>query len=630
MKLGVVIKITNSGVSEAYSINKKEDWARYAGDVRPAINTLNGFDGSGKSIIIAKFLGELGYLLCLIKARPEGSGRGGDNVSAWIHIPSNCDLSNSEVVDLLIQVESAISASTGIDIESLKELFEKEYITNNVMVSASSRIVSNNSNGFAIRYYNGEYTLKELLGSKIAQKEYSSYQSIIFVDKQMGIGTQGDILDFEPKEICTYEPLTKINGFTPCFLSNGKYIPFDRAIEVPTGEQATVYWYKDGYSIIKKSFLAGDDSQYPQAVLINPNEYKIIVKRENFHIYDPNSIPVKNPEISINGMLMTGDSMEIPESSYNEGVRLLIRAKGFADYRNEKEKLSRNMQIIMGHHFYHYDFEIPLQGEEEQLSPALFSIETRHKLKHCPIQGYETENLSLCESNRGVNQLIVNDNWKIKVKYFLYGIASVIVAGIIYAGCQALDNYEFQLGWPPIKEIKSNKVPTNEDTDRYQQDNQEVEEQEDVNVTSAIKYLDGTDVWNKDSLDFYDVTRGLYEELNEFKCQNVVNRYNASLMSSNRLKQVKEALERNSNEGFDPRKGKEGNDGRYNPENDKKISVPNYIDWLSTEHSAATHVQTNGSHTSRINGAPIRDTEVRQGTDGTSKEHKPRRGEEEI
>ena len=104
MKLGLVIKITNGGVSEAYSINKNEEWARYAGDVRPAINTLNGFDGSGKCILLTKFLGGLGYLLCLIKARPEGSGRGGDYVSAWIHVPSNCDLSNSEIVNLLSQV----------------------------------------------------------------------------------------------------------------------------------------------------------------------------------------------------------------------------------------------------------------------------------------------------------------------------------------------------------------------------------------------------------------------------------------------------------------------------------------------------------------------------------------------
>ena len=38
MKLGLVIKITNGGVSEAYSINKSEEWSRYAEDVRPAIN----------------------------------------------------------------------------------------------------------------------------------------------------------------------------------------------------------------------------------------------------------------------------------------------------------------------------------------------------------------------------------------------------------------------------------------------------------------------------------------------------------------------------------------------------------------------------------------------------------------
>ena len=80
-------------------------------------------------------------------------------------------------------------------------------------------------------------------------------------------------------------------------------------------------------------------------------------------------------------MPMMGDSMDISESSYNEGVRLLIRVQGLADYRKEKEKLSRNMQIYMEHHFYHYDFEIPLRDGEEKLGHASFSIETHQSIR---------------------------------------------------------------------------------------------------------------------------------------------------------------------------------------------------------------------------------------------------------
>jgi len=611
MKLGIVIKITNSGVSEAYSINKNEEWARYAGDVRPAINILNGFDGSGKSVILAKFLGGLGYLLCLIKARPEGSGRGGDNVSAWIHIPSNCDLSNSEVVNLLVQVESAISASTGIDIKSLNDLFQKEYFTNNVMISASSRIVSSNNNGFAIRYYNnGEYNLKELLGSKIAQREYSSYQSILFVDKQIEITPQGEVLNFEPKDICTYTPIAKIDGFIPCFPSNGGYVPFDRAIEVPKGEQATIHWYKEGYAIIKKSFLAGDDLQYPQIVLINPSEYKIIVKRDHFHIYDPNNVPVKNPDISIDGMLMTGDSLELSETSYNEGVRLLIRAKGLADYRKDKEKLSRNMQIFMGHHFYHYDFEIPLRVGEEKLGHAVFSIETNHKLKHCPIEGYETEDYNLYESNRDVNRLCKSSDWKTKAKFFLYGIATVIVAMLLVAAYNALDNYEFRLGWPPFKEIKQEKAALSTRIS----DNTQTQETADVELKSAINYLDSSEVWEKGKLDSYEATRGVFEALNSFDLDALKQRKERNLYASKKYSEIVQMLKDYTDARNDPHIGKEDNGGFYNNENDKSINVENYKKWLLEEHTP-THphadvVEMPKVQSGKITGSKTKDVQT--------------------
>ena len=82
MKLGLVIKITNGGESEGFSINKNDSWAHYATDARSAIKELSNFDASEKTVYLLKFLGTLGYLLCVIKARPEGSGRPNDNTAA--------------------------------------------------------------------------------------------------------------------------------------------------------------------------------------------------------------------------------------------------------------------------------------------------------------------------------------------------------------------------------------------------------------------------------------------------------------------------------------------------------------------------------------------------------------------
>lgn len=582
MKLGLVIKITNGGVAEAMSINKDESWARYIpNDVRLEINVLDNYDGTEKTVYLAKFLGSAGYFIALIKTAPRGSTnwRNWDNTTAWIHVPATCDISNSEIISVLQDVETAISASKGIDTELLNQIFDKCYNANDVLLSAAGTIVSNNDADYGIRYYNKDYTLHELLGISIAQQEYSNYKGIFFIDSNDGITSRCKELDFEPQKICQYAPPSPIDGFTPCFPLQGKYQSFNKAIEVPEGGQVTIHWVKNGYAIIKKTFTAKESSTCPNSALINPNEYKVIVKREHFHIYDPNSVPVTNADISIDGMTMIGESMEISESSYNEGVRLLIRAKGLADYRKEKEKLSRNMQIFMGHTFYHYDFEIPLQDGEEKIGKASFSIDTHHKLKHCPIKGYTTEDYSM--HIHEVNRLYVEDDLKSKIKFFLYGVASVIIAAILIVAYNALDDYEFRLGWPPIKEIKH--AP--QSTLPQERDATVPQDTEKTDLQRAIEYLESSETWHKDELDNFDATKGLFEALNDFNLDVLKQKKDAGFSDSGKFSEIVSLLDEYIISGRNPHVGKENFNGKYNGPNDKGIKVENYIKWLKEDHS---------------------------------------------
>ena len=67
MKLGLIIKSTSAGEQEVFSINKVEEWAKFAADSRSIIKDLEGFDGSGKSVIIAKIICSLVYLIGVVK-----------------------------------------------------------------------------------------------------------------------------------------------------------------------------------------------------------------------------------------------------------------------------------------------------------------------------------------------------------------------------------------------------------------------------------------------------------------------------------------------------------------------------------------------------------------------------------
>lgn len=611
MKLGLVIKVTNSGVGEAYSLNKNTDWARHICDVRIAINTLIGFDGSGKSVILAKFLGVSGYLLCIIKARSEGSGRGGDNVAAWIHIPANCCLASSEILDLLNRVEMAVSASIKIDTETLRTLFDQDYGESDVMLSATSNIVSNSSKKFALRYYNnGDFTMNELFGKAIAQQEYSSYEGVFFVDKRTGITSYGDVLSFEPKEICTLLPLSKIDGFIPCFLSQGKYIPFTKAIEMVAGSPITIHWHKEGYAIVKKTFVAQKGPECPDSARIVPSDYKLIVKREHFHIYDPNSVPINDATIAINDKPMVGNYMEISESAYNKGVRLSVRAKDFAEYRRENEKLSKNMRIFMGHNSYHYDFEIPLCDGENKY--ASFSIDTRHKLKHCPIKGYATYDFNIHESNRGVNRLEATGDWKLRIKYFLYGMLSVILVAFLYAGYSALENYEAK---SEATLLPSNSEDGNQDVDSKEME-MAIQDVDSKKMEMAIHYLE-KDEWHKDSLDNYPITEGLFEALNTFDIDKLKAFDDKLSPKSPKLQDIVSKLGSSIEKGVDPKVGKEPFAGKYNSPNDKKINIKNYINWVSNRHEPAPKKAPSDPQKTKGSGHDNGTQRGRQGKGGT-------------
>ena len=636
MKLGFVLKITNGGESEARSINKQESWARYATDARSAIKELTNYDGTEKIAYLVKFLGSLGYLFSVIKARPEGSGRPNDNTAAWIYIPANVDISSDETINVLKTVEEAISEKKGTDYEKLERLFNQEYETNDILISAVGTINSNESSTYAVRYYNGDYTLRELIGRYIAQQEYGKYKGILLVDKTQSISHTAIMeLDFEPKQICIYNPLHPIDGFTPCFLSQNQYRPFNKAIEVPAGTPVTIYWVKNGYSVVKKSFLAQDGPTCPETARINQNDYKVIIPKKLFYVTDNNGIPVKQFDVWINYQLMDGDSMEVSESLYNQGLVISIKAKGFAEWRRADvhPQLNRALDIRLSKQVFQYDFTIPvyIDGKDTH-NDAVVHVETYYRLKSSPIKGYVAYD-GIQEGEGRINRLELDDSLTSKLKYMLYGVALCLFALLLYAGCSALDNYEFNLGWPPFKEVKSHKNRSNDNANLQQgSEGENNSDNTDIELMAAIGYLDNNTVWIKDSLESNQYTQGLFDEMNNFNSQQIIARFNERLSKSIKLQEVKNALEDNSLKGFNPRLGKEDNNGKYNPEGDNKISIPKYIEWLSDQHSTNNNqVHTNSTplntnHQSRITGGTSRSGEQSPHNASVNENKKPRRG----
>jgi hypothetical protein len=589
MKLGLTIKITNGGESETYSINKQETWARYASDARSAIKELQGFDGSDKTVYLLKFLGNQGYLLSVIKSRPEGSGRPNDNTAAWIFVPIAAIVSATEMERVLKQVEEAISENKGIDKSKLNETFYKNYDAKNVLVSAVGTIVSSVDGNYALRYYNGDYRLNELLGEHIAQIGYAKYKGIFIVDKNSGIRlSSNQVLNFEPKQFITVSPLKSIGGFVPGFPSPNGFARFEKEIELAAGSKITMEWRKDNYAPIVKTFTAGVDRT--ASLEIKDFERKIRIQRSFFKVEDFRGKPIPTASVRINNQSMTGFYLDVPESMATNGIFIDVKAIGYEDFHESLSIPVTKKTIRLRHRKYYHEYTIPIYDKDKFVCDAKLSFDAEKRFVDSPIKGYE---------RKGNDELIYGLNVMSKIKTYLLGFASCVIVILLWAGVQELEKYEFRCGWPPFS-ARHDSTDENSSTEE-----DVVANANDSLMQKANNYLDGSKSWNKDSLESNEITQGLFDELNEFKVDEIKRRIEEKSLSSQKLQKVFEALQENRDNGNDPHIGKESNGGKYNSMSDKTIDIDNYIKWLSVQHKESTFedkpvINTDTKETSKV------------------------------
>lgn len=569
MKLGLILKITNTGESETFSINKHEAWARYASDARSAIKELQGFDGSDKTVFLLKFLGGIGYLLSVIKSRPEGSGRVNDNTAAWIFVPSEAIVSANEMEQVLKQVEEAISESKGIDYAKLKDAFSMDYDIKKVLVSAVGTISSSADGNYALRYYNGDYRLNELLGVHLAQAEYARFKGVFLVEKNSGIKlSTNDVLNFEPKQFITISPLKSVGGFFAGFPTAKGFMKFDRDIELANGQKITIEWHRDNYAPIVKTFTAGVDNI--ANLEIKETERLVRIQRSWFSVQDFHGITIQKASVSINHQLIKGEYLDIPESClHKNGISIDIQASGYEDSHEMLQTIPPTSKVIKLHHrIYETEYVVPVYDGEQHVCDAKLTVSAKQRICKSPLRGYKIGDH---------NELVYSFGFMSKLKTFAYGFVSCLLLILLYAGAQAMEEYEFQFGWPPFKHIS---VP--QESEDYNAS--EGEPEDFANDSVKIGYLDANTSWSKDSLDNHEVTKGLFDELNKFQLEALKSRIDEKKLSSQRLHKVVDALQRNHANGFDPHVGKRSNEGNYNSSSDKTINIDNYIKWLSVQH----------------------------------------------
>lgn len=555
-KLGIVIQAANQGNQEIFQRNKEQSWANSIHELRKPMNGLTFSKDDTEPAIYVEFLGEKGYLLALVFS---DRARDADNATVWVHVPAGCNISSAETVEVIEQIKEVAKTGNFKSNPIFDEIADKTYQDKGVLVPAVSTICSApKASKYGVRRLSN-FTLKELFGNNIAQHEYAKYKGIFLLNQSVGFGNDFEELGAELKKVRTLQAPKSQEGFEPYIVVAREDVPFTKAVEFPDGADVHIEWRKEGYRAISKSAKVTEkEEDFQNSIKINAEKdiYRE-VHRDKIKVFGSDGKSIESFEVWLKDLLQVDPIIKVPTRN---ACPITIKADGYEDKEVKLKDLISDKGIKLEKESYTYRFA--LEGSKEE-----YILTTQRRLTKSPIKYYSAYDVI---SEKGVNKLSYDGIWQ-KIMYFGIGFGACLLAiGLCVGWNVFVMDREFKF------EDKQETGLTAPQYEGYTL----------TDTQKAFNYLQNNDTWHKDSLDRFDATRGLFDELNEFKIDKI-EKTNATL-NNGKLVKIVEALK---NIPPDSRPGT--HDGKYNAKDDKQININNYIN--SINNTATPQSQTTPS-----------------------------------
>lgn len=616
-KIGFRIYRFKEGPSVGLTVNEG-DWTKKVVDIRDILKLYNSEDESKFAMFMS--FSENGAYITIARAI---SGRGGDNTAAWIYIPNNIEVTGNDIIPIIEVVKEELSASKS-NVERLTQIFNKDYRTTesaDYMPSSSEKIFAKRDVGF--------YPLKDIIGEKRYQPIYSNYNVILIKDMDGMEIVDKNITDLSSEkmvETLVFCPPVKQdlpNGVTVHFDTSG-YPLFNKPVRVYKSEHINLVFKRIGFEDIPYMDSVEENDQicgvprFDWKKSISRDQFKVVAAHDsNVDLTDDATITVNNVELKWHQPILISE---------HDGQQAKVRfsVNGYEPAEEYIDLLHAATSITVKLHRAEraQSWKIELANGHTAVMDLRSKYLSGDKYES-PIKGYSREDGVLRYTNFGV--------FKQRAIGFLMAVATFVVICLGVALFEWFDNhnFEWQLGWPPLKveKIGSYKAESSTPTESYSNNDDETTPSdqssvnEDGSLSKAIAYLDNeAGVWQRDSLIKYPELVGLFEELNSYEFSKILNR-DSKLRESKNFKKICDAININSGKQFN---------GNFCGEGDYSITVSNYEKKLNkpvdqpkasanggVASEAAKKAQKSSSNTPASQKTPV---------NNPTKEQKPKRG----
>lgn len=547
------------------------DWTRNVYDVRDIlklyeIETTDEF----RCIMFMSFC-EKGTFVTIVHMI---SGRGGDNVAAWLYIPNKIEVSGEEICQLIEVVKKQLSQ------ESLDEhVLQKAFATTYPVMPATENPTYNETNKIYAKREIGYYPLKQLIGTERYQPYYKNYATILLItEDSFPVAAGSSVEDLTLKHLeetivfCPPESLPQDVVLYRCDDNKKPIEQFTSAIRVKKGQKLNFRLEKQNGPVpfVPISFPNPENENSQVCSLPQPLQWKGEVKYEMFTIISEDDKDINDAVIKYKGQSLR--YVQVPEDELR-GLKVSVEAKGYEPKEQNVDFYNKSTRRIKLNRITKMEeYDVTLRNG----APGKVKISSKNLDKTDPLKGYVVKDNELVYSNSGV--------WLQR----LYGFLAAVVVFLIVVICIAIQSwyenhtFEWKLGIPPLEIKSKTSQPTKQSQITYNDNCASNNTSEISSIDKAISYLDANKAWERDKLNQYPDLKGLFEELNTYDFDKLKNR-EKKLQKSSQYQELIKAIDRNKTKKFQ---------GKYNGEGDNVITVSNYIDRLNKDMKPSANAGT--------------------------------------
>lgn len=562
-RLQLYISKSLRGFKTLTDINGTESTRRHVRDLRVALESV-AYDSAEKCVFYLIQYVEGATFFTILRTIPD---KPLDHLAATIAVPERLLVSADDLYKIIREVTRKVSnpGMNADDIAQLRALLAKEYpakADDAVQVPSEGRL-------FACRSFGGDtgLTLRDFLGENLYQPMFIPYAGVLLVDATLPFRLTGtDLSDRPLSKVVTFLPPEHVPDYVPHVFHR----VFDRPFKVALGSEVEVVWRRPGFEELVSRITVDADGMCPETPATDDTR-KVISPVSFFVTSRSSNDRLEQVCIRVNGREIT-ERHSFTRAEL-ENAEVSITSPGYYPYNGRLDLASTTQALI----------ELSERPKNSNATATADPEMMRQAAKATRLMDSKYD--SSADGKKWWMKLLLVFGGVVMA----LGLCMLLIPSLFFSSSSepvVAESTEADTVVPSASiaamrmEAEARTQPSDKAAANEQAQHAAEPAPAEANDAAAVEFLDGNSTkgwWSQADLAKYPELKGLYDDLNNFNFDALINSWPKKLPSSKWIADIARHAGEAQRKKLDPKSGS------HSPvyTGSGKIHRREYINWVN-------------------------------------------------